>query len=1342
MQNNNEDFIVISNNILKRRLTLLIGLIFMSIVHTVFFIISYVIRGNENIYLFLDGLLCLSLWGYLIFYIVKGKYEMFESLYRIGRIIYSLPILYYAVITIIHGVKYRALNYEYLAYMILAIALELFIFRFNLKDPNPLKKNNKSLVLSIIAMVMVPVFLLVGYFSNADISILDFSRTLKYELNEEGSLSITGVYNGLSKSVRIPETFYTQSVTRINDNAFYNVNIESIYISKSITNIGSNAFYNVEDVYLEGNPYLERKSLYGVSVLHILNDKNVLECDSDFFDGDYIDVDRKLIDQYRTSIRYKKYDIHPSVNSDEVFVNFNDLGIGYINTCILKKGQVLSIDTLKKTGDLDKYLFSKTSEYQATDEYYKEIYEYDLDRIVIPYWLDENGKQILFNQAVNESMTIKPKMEEVISASIDYKLDPSLNEVVYVSESRSFELPTIDNFNREGFDSLTYSSEGNVITKVTSRLKDKAEVIASWNLEAPSINDINGLTNFSLSREYAIDEYTNLEAKVSHTLPVEYVYTWKKGATVVSTSKDYDIHTVKQSGNYQVSVVAKYQDYGVDYVSNPMVVSFIVDISKATPILTASEVNTVYDKKNHGVTDAKITYGEETLIKYSYSGSTYSDLEYNSTIAPVEAGIYTALVSIKETDNFKAGSIFVPVTIQKRNVSVSLYDNMNHTYNGKGEAEVDTRYTSNELKTVQGEAGNEGLIAGDNLSPTLYGLTLTNDRIYAGEYEINLVIDNPNYKINYTPVTYHVYKRDATIEEISTTTIYGEEVEIYSPTITNISADDLSLIKLDIYEDDTLTNIAKKDNIYSYYNSGTYYIGYEENDLLNANYNITHIAGTIEVLKREILVTPSMDELIYNGELQIYNVELSNAAEKHKMSSIASISGNIEVDAGTYTFEVSIDDAYKDNYELGTFDNTFTIAKRKIELYYTPLNKTYGDDMTLEYQVVDHGENETLLDKDKEKLVLGLYIKDTTTSVSKDYYGYYPANVYEIYHIANESLDKNYEIKDSKTQVSISRRKITFSLKDSELIYNGFEQVAPYTVFNEALGQKDLVLNVAGIKNKNAGSYVVTVEVKDEFKNNYGIEIANYSYSILKADLVIKAKDQTIYYGDQVIPDYTALGFVGNDNISSLSGTLSYSYSYNQYDPVGDYEIEASGLSSSNYNISYAKGYISVLPKELIGEITCNNITYGESFNPTVNYSGFVRSIDEASLTEEIQILNLDDEAVSGILHVGTYNINVIADLENYSISIPTLTVKVLPKELNISLSNATISLGETLDLQALLEVNGLVSSDTVDIEVSILDNGLDTSILDSGTYTLIITTNEYLDYVIDTTITAELTVL
>ena len=64
MQNNNEDFIVISNNILKRRLTLLIGLIFMSIVHTVFFIISYVIRGNENIYLFLDGLLSYQLYSY------------------------------------------------------------------------------------------------------------------------------------------------------------------------------------------------------------------------------------------------------------------------------------------------------------------------------------------------------------------------------------------------------------------------------------------------------------------------------------------------------------------------------------------------------------------------------------------------------------------------------------------------------------------------------------------------------------------------------------------------------------------------------------------------------------------------------------------------------------------------------------------------------------------------------------------------------------------------------------------------------------------------------------------------------------------------------------------------------------------------------------------------------------------------------------------------------------------------------------------------------------------------------------------------------------------------------
>lgn len=1313
MQNNNEDFIVISNNILKRRLTLLIGLIFISIVHTIFFFISYVIRGNEMLYTVLDGLLCLSLWGYLIFYIVKGKYAMFESLYRAGRLIYSLPIVFYAIITIVHGAKYSALNYEYLVYMILAIALELFIFRFNLKDPNPLKKNNKSLVLSIIAMALVPLFLGIGYFTGAEISVLDFSRTIKYELNEEGTLTASGVYNGLSKSARVKATFYTQSVT----------------------SIVSDAFNNIDDLYIEGNPYLEKGSLNGVRRVHVLYDENVLKGNPNTFDGEYIEVPRGLVDSYRNDSKFKRYEIYPAINNNEVFVNFKDVDLGYISTLILKKGDILPIEALTKSKDQTKYLYKKTNEYEATDDYYFNIY--NDDKVVIPYWFNENGVKVAFNEKLEESMTITPKIENVMHVSIDYKVDPSLNEEVYISDSRSYPLKKLEDFNRVGFDNLTYSSKGEEISEVTSKLGDNAKVDASWSLEAPLIENILGLEDNMVSRVYDPDETTKLEPELSHSLPVEYSYYWRKNQYTVSSAKNFDIHNVNQSGEYILYVEAKYSEYGVEYTSTKAEAKFSVAIEKAIPVLTASSIDTVYDGNPHTITDAKITYGEDTTIRYQYktNGS-------DSMSVPIGADEYEATISINETANFTALSITVPITISKREVAITLYDNMGHTYNGIGSNALDTRYTSSSLKSIEEASGDRGLIAGDTLNPSLYGLTSFDERYYAGEYLIDCVIDNPNYQISYTPVTYKVLKREATIKEVSDIFIYGDEVSLTEPTITNVSDDDLSLIQIDMYQDDTLTTLAQKSLVNGFYDAGTYYVGYYNNSIITANYDITHYIGAIEVLKREITVTPSLDTLTYNGEAQSYNVELYCPLDEFMAFNVANVVDNVRVDAGTYQFSVEIEDSYKKNYQLSSFNDTFTIEKRSIELYYTPITKTYGEDLVLNYQVVDHGDDQTLLDKDKIYLNLGLYIKDTTTSVTKDYYGYYPANTYEIYHIPNESLDKNYAITDSKAIVSIAKRELTFSLKNSELTYNGLEQINSYTIYNEAKGQKDLVLNVSGNKNKNVGNYIVNVEIKDAFKDNYSISENSYSYSIVKKDLAVIVNDEEISYGDEYIPSVMMVGFVQDEDSTLLEGTLSYSTTYDQYDPVGEYEVEASGLTSNNYNIIYTKGTLYVLPKEVEGTITCSDITYGESFAPLVSFTGFVNSIDEAEVAYDFIILNLNDEEVSGLLNAGEYKVECYATHENYSITVEGVSVAVEKKALNITLSDETINKGEALNLGSLLSISGLIGSDTIDGSVSILDYGNDTTILDSGTYTIIFTANESTNYVIDTTITAVLTVL
>ena len=72
-------------------------------------------------------------------------------------------------------------------------------------------------------------------------------------------------------------------------------------------------------------------------------------------------------------------------------------------------------------------------------------------------------------------------------------------------------------------------------------------------------------------------------------------------------------------------------------------------------------------------------------------------------------------------------------------------------------------------------------------------------------------------------------------------------------------------------------------------------------------------------------------------------------------------------------------------------------------------------------------------------------------------------------------------------------------------------------------------------------------------------------------------------------------GLVNGDTISALSGNLVFSTSALTASPVGSYDVSASGLSSSNYSITYWDSTLTVTPAPLT--ITANSVSqvYGQA---------------------------------------------------------------------------------------------------------------------------------------------------
>ena len=109
-------------------------------------------------------------------------------------------------------------------------------------------------------------------------------------------------------------------------------------------------------------------------------------------------------------------------------------------------------------------------------------------------------------------------------------------------------------------------------------------------------------------------------------------------------------------------------------------------------------------------------------------------------------------------------------------------------------------------------------------------------------------------------------------------------------------------------------------------------------------------------------------------------------------------------------------------------------------------------------------------------------------------------------------------------------------------------------------------------ENLNAGTATLSVQGVGIY---YG-EIKK-TFTIAKASLTVTAKDKTIVYGDEPTNDGVKYsGFVGEENEAVLGGELSYSYNYQKLDKVGEYTITPSGLTASNYEITYAAGTLTV----------------------------------------------------------------------------------------------------------------------------------------------------------------------
>ncbi|MBQ9457407.1 MAG: InlB B-repeat-containing protein [Bacilli bacterium] len=208
----------------------------------------------------------------------------------------------------------------------------------------------------------------------------------------------------------------------------------------------------------------------------------------------------------------------------------------------------------------------------------------------------------------------------------------------------------------------------------------------------------------------------------------------------------------------------------------------------------------------------------------------------------------------------------------------------------------------------------------------------------------------------------------------------------------------------------------------------------------------------------------------------------------------------------------------------------------------------------------------------------------------------------------------------------------------------------------------------------NAGTYTANITLKG---TEIGVDhdvTASVTYTIAKKALTVTANPASIVYGEApkgngVVYD----GFLPGEDEKVLTGAVGYAFDYVQYGNVGTYAITPQGLSSSNYEITFVKGALTVTPKEITVNIDKKTAHYGDDQVTLTGTSDGIVNNDQ-----NVYTLACDVTKTTG---VGAYNIVGAVTSENYVVTFVggENAYEVTKRPITLTAEEKTIKMGEAL---------------------------------------------------------------
>lgn len=340
------------------------------------------------------------------------------------------------------------------------------------------------------------------------------------------------------------------------------------------------------------------------------------------------------------------------------------------------------------------------------------------------------------------------------------------------------------------------------------------------------------------------------------------------------------------------------------------------------------------------------------------------------------------------------------------------------------------------------------------------------------------------------------------------------------------------------------------------------------------NYSVTYETGTLTITKKNVTVKADDKAKTYGDADPALTVTITGLLSGDSESSINYNPPTREAGetAGTYTISISGESTLNSNYAVTFESGTFTINKKTLTVTARPKTITYGDAPSNDGVTYNNSE---FVNNETEDVLGG------TLGYSYDYSQYGDVGNYNI--TPNGLTATNYDFDYVDGTLTVSPKEVSLSWSTpTTFTYDGTSHGLTATATGLVNGD-EVGVTVTGDET-NAGNHTATASALTGAKaSNYMLPTAKtQAFTITPAELTIKAKDYSITYGDAPANDgVTYSGFVNNETDAVLGGTLGYTYTYSQYDGVGDYDITPGGLTATNYNITFQNGTLTVDPKSI-----------------------------------------------------------------------------------------------------------------------------------------------------------------